>query len=139
MERCIAHRNTANKDGFESRYWGNSACSTHLKFHIQKPGHFFLRGKFSRNRPARSLSHKAESILKLEAINLVDDAVNVVGKLISLLNHTLIVIFTSSNTRQRLNKGVYFEPPSSQSLQHTLMSFRFYVRLILPHTIGAHL
>ena len=97
MQCGIADGNTADKDRLQPGYRSNSTGSADLEFHILKHGHLFLGGEFTGDGPARGLGNKAEALLQLKAVDLVDNAVDIVGQLVAALFDMVVVVLTGGN------------------------------------------
>ena len=80
VKRCVLHDDAANGDGREFRHRRQRACAADLNIDVLQHGHRLLGGKFVRRRPARRPRYKAEPLLQVEPVHLVDHAVDIVAE-----------------------------------------------------------
>ena len=67
------------------------AGAPHLDVDAVEDGHRLLGGELVGDGPARRAGDEAQALLQVEAVHLVDDAVDVVGELGALLRQLLVV------------------------------------------------
>src|SRR5712671_6861738 len=78
VQRDVLHDDAADADRFELADRRERAGASDLDLDIPQHGHGALGRKLVRDRPARRPRHEAEPLLPVDAIDLVDDAVDVV-------------------------------------------------------------
>src|SRR5467141_2851508 len=78
VQRDVLHDDAADADRFELADRRERAGASDLDLDIPEHGHGALGRKLVRDRPARRARHEAEPLLPVDAIDLVDDAVDVV-------------------------------------------------------------
>src|SRR5467141_3390703 len=78
VQRDVLHDDPADADRFELADRRERAGAADLDLDIPEHGHGALGRKLVRDRPARRARHEAEPFLPVEAVDLVDDAVDVV-------------------------------------------------------------
>ena len=61
------------------------AGATHLDVYVEKHGLRLFGGEFVRDRPARRARDEAQTVLQIEPVDLVDDAVDIVAEVGALL------------------------------------------------------
>ena len=77
----VLHHHAADGDRLELGDRRQRAGAADLDLDVADDGRRPLGGELVRDRPARRARHKAETLLPVEAVDLVDDAVDVVGEL----------------------------------------------------------
>ena len=75
-----------------------------------------LSRKFMRNRPARSTRDESEPLLPIDAVDLIDDAIDVVVELGALSSISRWKAMSSSVVRQSLVSGLVLKPQDSNHL-----------------------
>ena len=80
MQRRVLHHDAADGDGIELGDGRQRAGAAHLDIDVAQDGGRLLGGKFVGERPARRARAKSQALLEVEAIDLVDDAVDVVAE-----------------------------------------------------------
>src|SRR5207245_11377510 len=85
VQRDVLHDDAADADRLELADWGERSGAPDLDLDIPKHGHGALGREFMCDRPARRARYEAEPFLPVEAVHLVDDAVDVVVELGALL------------------------------------------------------
>ena len=78
MQRDVLHDHAADADRFELADRRERAGAADLDFDIPQHGHGALGREFMRDRPARRARDEAEPFLPVDAVDLVDHAVDVV-------------------------------------------------------------
>src|SRR6202521_4578555 len=78
VQRDVLHDDAADTDRLELADRRERAGAPDLDFDIAQHRHGALRRKLVRDPPARRARHEAEAFLPVEAIHLVDDAVDIV-------------------------------------------------------------
>ncbi len=78
MQRRVLDHDAADRHRFELGHRRERAGAADLDLDVLDDGQRLLGGKFVRDRPARRARHEAETLLPVEAVDLVDDAVDVV-------------------------------------------------------------
>jgi hypothetical protein len=81
VQRRVHDRGAAHEDRLQARDGRDGAGAAHLEFDVEQFGGRFLGGEFVRDGPARRARDEAQLLLVGVAVDLVDDAVDVVGKL----------------------------------------------------------
>ena len=85
VQRDVLHDHTAHPDGIEFADGRQRSGPADLNLDILEYGHRAFGRKFMRDCPARRTRHETESLLPIDAVDLVDDAVDVVVELGALL------------------------------------------------------
>ena len=85
VQRDVLHDDAADADRLELADRRERAGAADLDLDIPQHGDGALGRKFVRDRPARRARYEAEALLPVEAVDLVDDAVDVVVELGALL------------------------------------------------------
>ena len=85
VQRDILHDDAANADGVELANRRKRAGAPDLDLNVLEHGNGAFGRKFMRNRPARRSGDEAKPLLPVNAIDLVDDAVDVIVKFGPLL------------------------------------------------------
>ena len=98
VQSGITHRHATDKHGVEPSHWGNGTSATHLKLHIKQACARLFSGKFTRYRPTRCPGDETQNLLQTKTIDLVDNAVDVIGQIRAQLCQTLEVINTGLDT-----------------------------------------
>ena len=78
VQRGVLHHDAADGDRLELGDGGEKAGAADLDLDVLDDGGGLLGGEFMRDRPARRARHETEPLLPIEAVDLVDDAVDVV-------------------------------------------------------------
>ncbi len=78
MQRDVLHDHAADADRLELADRRERAGAADLDLDVPEHGHGALGREFVRDRPARRARHEAEAFLPVDAVDLVDDAVDVV-------------------------------------------------------------
>src|SRR5438105_13706006 len=81
VQRDVLHDDAADADRLKLADRRERAGAPDLDLDIAEHGHGALRREFMRDRPARRARHEAKPFLPVDAIHLVDDAVDVVVEL----------------------------------------------------------
>src|SRR5579883_1076301 len=89
--------------------------------------HSLLGGKFVGQRPARRPAHHAEPRLPIEAVDLVDDAVDVVGELCTLLADLAVKGEGGLDRRTKARLRIDRETPLAQALEEVPMRRRHFL------------
>ncbi len=76
----VAHRYAADEYRFEPGHGRQCPSPTHLELDVADDGEFFFRRKLVRDRPARCPRDESQNLLIVQAIDLVDDTVDVVAQ-----------------------------------------------------------
>ena len=76
VQRHIGDRRAADENRFHARHRRDGASATDLHVDGQQAGRHLLWRKLVRDRPARFASPEPEGALQLQAVDLVDDAVD---------------------------------------------------------------
>ena len=84
VQRGVGHDDAADRHRFEPRHRRQRSGAAHLDVDAVQHGHRLLGRKFVRRRPARAARAEAEPLLQVEPVDLVDDAVDIVGQLRAL-------------------------------------------------------
>src|ERR1700761_3524322 len=85
VQRDVLHDDAADADRLELADRRERAGAADLDLDVAQHGHGALGGKFVRDRPAGRARDEAEPLLPVDAIDLVDDAVDVIVELGALL------------------------------------------------------
>src|SRR6516164_9352214 len=85
VQRDILHDDAADPDRLELADGRKRAGASHLDLDVAQHGHRALGRAFVGDRPARRARDEAEPLLPIDAIDLVDDAVDIVVELGALL------------------------------------------------------
>src|ERR1700730_1534261 len=80
VKRGILHNDAAHSNGDELGHWRQRTGAAHLDVDPAKEGCGFLRREFMCRGPARRPQNLAKSLVKIEPIHLVHDAVDIVSK-----------------------------------------------------------
>ena len=80
----IADRHAADEHRLETPHGRQRSGSTHLEFDTLNLREFFLRGKLVGDGPARRPRHKPQFALHRQAINFVNDAIDVIAEGVAL-------------------------------------------------------
>ncbi len=86
----IADRDPADEHRLQARHWCELAGAPDLHLDVEQPGDDFLGGKLVRDGKARRTRGTAQQFLPVEAIHLVDDAVDFVGQLRTPVQQTVM-------------------------------------------------
>ena len=78
VQRRVLHHHAADRDRLELGDRRQRAGAADLDLDVAHDGRRLLGGELVRDRPARAARHEAEPLLPVEAVDLVDDAVDVV-------------------------------------------------------------
>src|SRR6202035_2405480 len=78
VQRDVLHDHAADADRLGLPAGGEGAVAADLDLDIAQHGHGALGREFMRDRPARRARDEAEALLPVEAVDLVDDAVDIV-------------------------------------------------------------
>src|SRR4051812_41927721 len=78
VQRDVLHDDAADADRLELPAGGERAGAPDLDLDVAQHGDGALRGKFVRDRPARSPRHEAEPFLPVQPVDLVHHAIDVV-------------------------------------------------------------
>ena len=78
VQRGVLHDDAADRDRLELRHRRQRAGAADLDLDVAQHGRGLLGRELVRDRPARRARHEAEPLLPVEAVDLVDDAVDVV-------------------------------------------------------------
>ena len=78
VQRDVLHDDAADADRLELADRRERAGAPDLDLDVPQHGHGALGREFVRDRPARRARHEAEPLLPVDAVDLVDDAVDVV-------------------------------------------------------------
>ncbi len=91
VQRGVRHHHAADADRFQPRDRRQRAGAADLYVDGVDDSDGLLRREFMRDRPARRAGDEAEPFLPVEAVDLVDDAVDLIGKVRALLPHAFVV------------------------------------------------
>src|SRR5439155_25947601 len=84
VQRDVLHDDAADTDRLELADRCERAGTSDLDLDILEHGHGALGRKLVGDRPARRARHEAEALLPVDAIDLVDDAVDIVVEMRSM-------------------------------------------------------
>ena len=80
MQGRVLHHDAAHGDGIELGDGRQRAGAAHLNIDVAQDGGRLLGGKFVGERPARACVCETQALLQVEAIDLVNDAVDIVAE-----------------------------------------------------------
>ena len=80
VQRGVLHHHAADRDGLQFRDRRELAGAADLDVDVEQHGFGLLGREFVRDGPARAARHEAQPLLQIEAVDLVDDAVDVVAE-----------------------------------------------------------
>jgi hypothetical protein len=92
VQRHVADRNAADEHRLEARHGRERTGAPDLELHVAHDRGLLLRRELVRNGPARRAGDEAEVALPVEAVDLVDDAIDVVAERFTLPPHAGVVI-----------------------------------------------
>jgi len=91
VQRRVADRRAADEHRFQLGHRRQLAGAAHLHLDAVEPRHLLLRRVLVRDRPARLARHEAQLLLQVDAVDLVDHAVDVERQLVAQLRDALVV------------------------------------------------
>ena len=80
VQRRIRDNHAANRDRFQPRNRRERSGAANLNINRLKQCCCFFSGKFMGNGPTRRAADKAEAVLPVKPVNLVDDPVNIIAQ-----------------------------------------------------------
>ncbi|MND61765.1 hypothetical protein D3C80_530270 [compost metagenome] len=92
MQRRIGDNDTADGDRGETRDRRQGAGTSHLNFNVLNRRECLLGREFMRGRPARAARAEAQSLLKVEPVDLIDHTVDIIIE-IGPRNADFIIMF----------------------------------------------
>src|SRR5262245_58978174 len=81
MQSDILHDHTADADRIELADWGEGPGPTDLQLDVLKYGHSALGRELMRDSPTWGARNKAKTLLPVDTIDLIHDAVDIVVEL----------------------------------------------------------
>ena len=85
VEGGVAHRHPAHLHRFQPCHRCHCAGAAHLHLDVQHAGHLFVGRELVGHGPARCPRHVAQPFLPVDAVHLVDHAVDLVGQIVAAL------------------------------------------------------
>ena len=111
------HHDTADGDRFEPRHRGQRARAAHLNgdlaHHRPRP----LGGELVGDRPARRAADETEPLLPVQAVDLVDDAVDVVGQFGAPRLDLAVEFQACVDVVEPAGQGIGGEPPAPKPFE----------------------
>src|SRR5262245_8955545 len=124
VECDVLHDNATDTDRLQLAYRGKSAGAANLDFDTLEHGRGALSRKLVGDCPARSARDEAKSLLPVDTINFVDDAIDIVVELRSLFFDLAMegdqLVGRAAEFRQRIG----LEPAGFEPLDHAGLSLR---------------
>ena len=84
MKRCVGHHNAANRDRLQPCDRRQRAGASDLDVDVDEFGNRLLCREFMRRRPARRARAETEPRLKVQPVDLVDHAVDIIIEIAAL-------------------------------------------------------
>ena len=132
MQGGIAHAHATNRDLLQFGNRRKRTCAPHLNVDILQHGCRLLRRKFMCDRPARRARYKAQPVLIVERINLIDHAVNVISQKrptrLDILPMRQQFLRAGTHAKLRING----KPPSGEQPNHAGLGLRGQVGHLAP-------
>ena len=119
MQCNVGDNHAADGDGLQPPDRGQLAGPPDLNVDRFQRRFGLFRGKFMRNRPARSLGDKPQTLLPIEPVHLIDDPVNVIRKIGALRLDVAIMAKDRRNILQADEQRRHRNAPAYHSLHHT--------------------
>ncbi len=125
MQRHVLHDDAADANRLELADRRERAGSPDLNLDVAQHGHGALRRELVRNRPARRARDEAEPFLPVDAVDLVDDAVDVVVERGALLLDLLMERDQLLDRVTQLGQRIGLEAATLEPVDHAgLRAFR---------------
>ena len=121
VQRGIGHRDPPHKHRGQFGHGREFAGAAHLNVDGQHRGHFFLRGVLVRHGPTWLAGHKTQASLQRQAVDFVDDAVDVVRQGIAFGGHTLVKRHQPCSTLHTRGLLGHRKAPSLQLHEHVVV------------------
>ena len=118
VQRRVLHDHSADSDRLELGHRRERAGAPNLDIDVFDHGRCLLGGEFVRDRPARIARHEAEPLLPVEAVNLVDDTVDVVIERPALRFDLVMEHEHGVDRVADLHQGIDLEPAGGKPLDH---------------------
>ncbi|MET4825857.1 hypothetical protein ABH972_003446 [Bradyrhizobium ottawaense] len=135
VQRDVLHDHTADADRFELADRRERAGATNLNLDVAQHSHGPLGREFMRDAPARRARDEAEPLLPVDAIDLVDDAIDIVVELGALFLDALVERDQLLDGVAQLGQRIGLEAAALEPADHAaLRAFRH--RAHLPPRIG---
>ena len=116
MQRCVLDHDAADGDGIELGDGRERAGAPDLDVDAAQDCGRLLRRKFVSERPSRRARAKAEAFLEIEAVDLVDDAVDVVAERGAVLFDLTIGFQHFVDAARKPHQRIDREAPTAQRL-----------------------
>ena len=92
MQRDVGYEDSTHRDRHQPAHWRQFAGSANLNIDRLQRRFRPLGRKFMGQRPTRRLGNKSEPSLPIKPINLVNDAINIIGHSgTALFDHTIMI------------------------------------------------
>ncbi len=118
VKRRVSHYHTADGDGRKPRNRRQCAGTPHLNLDLLDGGEGLFRREFMRRRPARAARAEAKALLQFKAVDLIDDAVDIVVE-VGALQADLVVMGKDIGHRiQPLHQRIDRKAPVPEELYH---------------------
>ena len=118
MQRRIADRDATDEYRLESRYRCERAGSTDLELDRAQRRQSLLGRKLMGHAPARCARDESQLALQCQAIDFVDDTIDLVRQRRSSSRHVVKIFEAAVSTMHLLHLGRHAQAPVTQHLEH---------------------
>ena len=124
MQSRVAHHHATDIDRFHHGTRRQRTSTADLDFNIKKLGHRLFGGEFPRHRPARCAADKAKAALPINAVKLIDHAINIIRQSGTARADFGLEGFRHIFAFQPARQWVHRKTPAAQFIQESVMRFR---------------
>ena len=132
VQRGVGDDNTTHGHGLKPRDGGESTRAAHLDIDLLQHRRRLLGGELVGEAPAWAARHEAEALLPVEAVHLVDDAVDVIAEIRALALDQAILRKELLDGMTDLGQGIGWQAPAFEGLDDAHLGLGRKLRRLAP-------